>query len=166
MDRATIIADRDAGFISKTREQLERSMNAHRGQLTRIVNRAKVLLTTNNNSPSRRNTQEIELVKKEMDYKKEDIEAGYMVLSLRYDAEDAKVAAFELLVNACITLHQETTAEIMTAMAYAPVAHPQAAAPTGGGQVKLKDSLKPKTLTMEFLPQEYQAWQTKFKIYY
>ena len=35
-----------------------------------------------------------------------------------------------------------------------------------GDYVKLKEGLKPTTLMLNFNPQEFQAWQNKFKIYY
>ena len=36
----------------------------------------------------------------------------------------------------------------------------------GGDQVKLKEGLKPTMLTLDFNPQEFQAWQNKFRIYH
>ena len=65
-------------------------------------------------------------------------------------------------------IHSETSKRIIRILATAPTATPAAnAAPNGEeGSVKPKTDLKPKTLTLDFNPQEFQAWQEKFKIYY
>ena len=57
--------------------------------------------------------------------------------------------------------HSETSKRIMRVLATAPTASPAGnAAPNGEeGSVKSKTDLKPKTLTLDFNPQEFQAWQ-------
>ena len=57
---------------------------------------------------------------------------------------------------------------MVEALRAAPAIHYLADAPAraGGDQVKLKEGLKPTILTLDFNPQEFQAWQNKFRIYY
>ena len=65
-------------------------------------------------------------------------------------------------------IHTDISKKMMRLLATAPIATAAGnLAPNGEeGSVKPKADLKPKTLMLNFNPQEFQAWQEKFKIYY
>ena len=111
------------------------------------------MINTLRASPSQQAAQELECLKQAIDWKVEDIEAGYYILLGRLNT------AVETTINRHATISQGTVEALGSAPAAAPAC-------TGGDQVKLKEGLKPSILTLDFNPQEFQAWQNKFRFYY
>ena len=68
--------------------RLERSMTLHRGMLTKLTNLANIMITTLTTTPSQRAAQELERLKQQIDWKVEDIEAGYDILLTDLTTDD------------------------------------------------------------------------------
>ena len=172
MDYATkrqeYIENRDANFASFNSDRLTRSINAHRGKLTNQGKLITQLIAISAATPSKRTSQELERLKRDIDDKCADIEAGYEILLNRAVANSDAEREIQKSLDAALAAHATLSRDTMAALAIAPAAtlqiQPRASADEGS--VKPKENLKPKTLTMEFKPQEYQSWQDKYKIYY
>ena len=84
MDYATkrqeYIENRDANFASYNSDRLTRSINAHRGKLTSQGKLITQLIAISAATPSKRTSQELERLKRDIDDKCADIEAGYEIL--------------------------------------------------------------------------------------
>ena len=117
---------------------------------------------------SKRTSQELERLKRDIDDKCADIEAGYEILLNRAIANSDAEREIQRSLEAALAVHATMSRDTMAALAIAPAATLQVPfrANADEGSVKPKENLKPKTLTMEFKPQEYQSWQDKYKIYY
>ena len=71
---------RDTKFSNMDAARLERSTTSHRGMLTKFINLATIMIGTLQTNPSQRAAQELEHLKQQIDWKVEDIEAGYDLL--------------------------------------------------------------------------------------
>ena len=105
-------------------------------------------------TPSQRAVQELEHRKQQIDWKVEDIKAGYDILLADLDPEDDNYKRLNKLVTTTVRR------KMVEALGAALATHDQAAAPAraGGDQVKLKEGLKPTVLTLDSNPLEFQAW--------
>ena len=167
--RAEYIANRDAKFANYTSDRLTRSINAHRGKLTNQGKIVAQLITISAATPSKRTSQELERFKRDIDDKCNDIEAGYEILLSRATSGSDTEKEIQTAQDAALAMHANLVRDIIAALAIAPAAALPVPVPrtnTDEGSVKPKENLKPKTLTMEFKPQEFQSWQDKYKIYY
>ena len=72
-----------------TQERLLKSVQAHRGKMTKLITLAETLIGICTASPSRRATQELEKIKRELDDKCLDTEAGLEILARRATEGDA-----------------------------------------------------------------------------
>ena len=79
---------RDTKFTNMDAARLKRSKTSHRGMLTKFINLATIIIGTLQTSPSQRAAQELERLKQQIDWKVEDIEAGYDLLLADLDPED------------------------------------------------------------------------------
>ena len=71
---------RDAKFEEIDAARLERSVTSHRGILTKDTNLVEIMITMLGATPLQRTAQELERLKQQIDWKLEDIEAGYDIL--------------------------------------------------------------------------------------
>ena len=78
----------DAKFEGMDTARLEHSVTSHRAMLTKFTNLANIMITTFQTNPSQRAAQELERLKQQIDWKVEDIEAGYNILLADLDTED------------------------------------------------------------------------------
>ena len=147
---------RDIKFSNMDAARLERSTTSHRGMLTKFVNLATIIIGMLQTCPSQRAVQKLECLKQQIDWKVEDIEAGYDILLADLDPEDDEYKRLNGLVSATVARHADISKSVVEA----------APGQAGGNQVKLKEGLKPTVLTLDFSPLEFQTWQNKFRIYY
>ena len=126
------------------------------------------MITTLGATTSKRVAQELECLKQQINWKVEDIEAGYNIILSRIETDDPKYTRLNAQVEGTIVRHADISKRIVEALGAVPAAQRLANAPARAGrnQVKLKEGLKPTVLTLDFNPQEFQAWQNKFRIYY
>ena len=151
-----------------TQERLLKIVQAHRSKMTKLVTLAETFIGICEASPSRRATQELEKVKREIDDKCLDMEAGLEILIRRATTGDGMETEATNRLTETRAIHTDISKKMMRILATAPIATAAGnLAPNGEeGSVKPKADLKPKTLMLNFNPQEFQAWQEKFKIYY
>ena len=71
---------RDAKFEGMDEARLERSSTSHHGMLTKFINLATIMIRTLQTNPSQWAAQELERLKQQIDWKVEDIDAGYNIL--------------------------------------------------------------------------------------
>ena len=108
-------------------------------------------------------------MKRSIDWKVKDIEAGYDILLSRLEADYPDNIQLSNTIKTAVNTHMEISRRIVELLGATPnpLNEPGAApARTARDEVKLKKGLKPTTLTLDFKPKEFQAWQNKFKIYY
>ena len=158
----------NAKFEGMDAASLERSVTTHIGMLTKFTNLANIIITTLKRTSSQRAAQELERLKQQIDWKVEDIEAGYDILLADLATDDAEYVRLNAIVVETVGRHATISKKMVEAIGAAPATQDTAATPAraGGDQVKLKKGLKPTILTLDFNPQEFQAWQNKFGIYY
>ena len=87
--RTAYVQKRDTDMESYTQERLLKSIRAHRGKLTKLITLAETLISICTASPSSRATQELEKIKRELDDKCVDTEAGLEILARRATAGNA-----------------------------------------------------------------------------
>ena len=82
--------------------------------------------------------------------------------------DDAEYVRLNAIVVETVERHANVSKRMVEALGAAPATQDPADAPAraGGNLVKLNEGLKPTILTLDFNPQEFQAWQNKFRIYY
>ena len=111
----------------------------------------------------------METFKQSTNWKVEDIEAGYDILLNRMETEDPNYLRPNNSVEEAVGIHAEISRRLEELLGTTPIPLNEAGAAQArlaGDQVKLKEGLKPTTLTLGFNSQEFQAWQNKFKINY
>ena len=74
---------RDTDMEGYTQERLLRSVQAHRGKMTKLITLAETLMGICTTSPSNITTQELEEIKREIDDKCLDAEASLEILARR-----------------------------------------------------------------------------------
>ena len=67
-------------FTDKTVQEIERSLRAHRGALTKITCYIDMAVNTATIMPTEKGCQELEQLKERMEMKTEEMEAGYDML--------------------------------------------------------------------------------------
>ena len=159
---------RNTKFEEMDDDCLERSLTSHRGTLTKFTNLAGIIITTLAAMLSKRAAQELERLRQQIDWKVEDIEAGFDILLARFETDDDEYTGLNALVEGTITRHAAISKRIVEDLGSAPAAQQPADPPARatGDQVKLKEGLRPTVLILDFNPQEFHAWQNKFRIYY
>ena len=127
--------------------------------LTKFINLATIKIQTLQTNPSQRVAQELERLKQQIDWKVEDIEAGYNLLLATLDPLGDEYKRLDELVTTTVQRQAEISRRMVEALGAAPATHNPAAAPAraGGDQVKLNEGLKPTVLTLDFNPLEFQA---------
>ena len=137
-------------FDGKTRPQIERSIWAHRGALTKIFRYIDTACNAVTVLPTSQGAREIGTLRLKMEEKIEEIEAGYD--ERRYLEKKAGISDEAI----------QTHARILPAIARCPSEVTVNRTHTGGDgrdpQVKIRESLKPDKLKLDFSPMEYQKW--------
>ena len=87
--------------------RLERLVTSHHGMLTKFINLATIMIRTLQTNPSQRASQELECLKQQIDWKVEDIEAGYDILLADLDPEDDNYKRFDELVTTTAGKHAD-----------------------------------------------------------
>ena len=156
---------RNTKFVSMDAARLERSTTSHRGMLT------KLSYDHGQDTPDEPITTggaRAGASKATINWKVEDIEAGYNLLLADLDPEGQEYKRLNDLVTTTFQRHAEISKTMVEALGAAPTTQDPAAAPAraGGDQVKLKEGLKPTVLTLDLNPREFQVWQNKFRKYY
>ena len=93
---------RDTKFASMNAARLERSTASHRGMLTKFINLATIMVETLQTNPSQWAAQELERLKQQIDWKVEDIEAGYDLLLADLNPEGQEYKRLNGLVTATV----------------------------------------------------------------
>ena len=121
--------------------RLERSATSHRGMLTKFINLATIMIRTLQTNPSQWAAQELERLKQQIDWKVEDMEAGYDILLADLDPAGDDYKRLYDLVMTTIQKHADISKKLVETLGAAPARHNQGAAPATAGvdQVKLKE---------------------------
>ena len=110
---------RDAKFKGMDAARLERSANRH-VMLTKFINLATIMIRMLQTNPSQRAAQELERLKQQIDWKVEDIEAGYDLLLADLDPEGAEYKRLNDLVTATVARHADISKTVVEALGAAP----------------------------------------------
>ena len=75
--------------------------------LTKFINLTTIMIRTLQTTPSKQAAQELERLKQQIDWKVEDIEAGYDILLADLNPEDDQYKQFDELVMTTVRKHSE-----------------------------------------------------------
>ena len=127
----------DAKFEGMVMVRLERSVTSHRGMLTKFINLANIMSRMLQTTPSQRAAQELERLKQQIDWKVEDIEAGYDILLADLSPEGDDYKRLDKLITTTVGKHADISRKMVEALGAVPATHDRAAAPAraGGDQV-------------------------------
>ena len=93
---------RDMKFANMDAARLERSTTSHRGMLTKFLNLTTIMIGMLQTNPSQRAAQELERLKPQINWKVEDIEAGYNLLLADLEPEGDEYKRLNVLVTATV----------------------------------------------------------------
>ena len=127
---------RDTKFASMDGARLERSTTSHHGMLTKFINLATIMIGTLQTNPSQQVAQELERLKQQINWKVEDIEAGYDLLLADLDPEGDEYKRLNGLITATVARHADISKLVVEALGAAPAPQDPAAAPARAGGTK------------------------------
>ena len=136
-------------------------MTSHRGILTKYKNLAQIMITKLGATPLQQAAQELERLKQQINWKVKDIKAGYDILLSCLATDDPEDVRLNTVVEETIARHATISRKMVQALGAAEATQQGPAdAPARAGRdlMKLKEDLKPTVLTLDFNPQEFQAW--------
>ena len=151
-------------FDGKTRPQIERSIRAHRGALTKYIDTACNAATV---LPTSKGAREIENLRLRMEEKIEEIKAGYdTLIEMQPDEERKYLEKKAGISDEAIQMH----ARILPALAKCPSEITVNRTHHGGNgtdpQTKIRESLKPDKLKLDFTPMEFRKWTAQVKTFF
>ena len=154
-------------FDGKTRPQIERSIRAHRGALTKVFRYIDTACSTVTVLPTSKGAREIETLRLKMEEKIEEIEAGYDTLIEMQPHDERKYLEKKAgISDEAIQMH----ARILPALAKCPSEITVNRTHQGGNghdpQIKIRESLKPDKLKLDFTPMAYRKWTAQMKTFF
>ena len=96
---------RHAKFEEMAAARLKQFVTSHRGILTKYTNLAEIMITTLGATPLQRAAQELERLKQQIDWKLEDIEAGYDILLAKLATDNPDYVRLSARVEETIDRH-------------------------------------------------------------
>ena len=154
-------------FDGKTRPQIERSIRAHRGAQTKVFRYIDTACNAATVLPTSKGAREIENLRLRMEEKIEEIEAGYdTLIEIQPDDERKYLEKKAGISDEAIQMH----ARILPALAKCPSEITVNRTHHGGNgtdpQTKIRESLKPDKLKLNFTPMEFRKWTAQIKTFF
>ena len=166
-DRPTASDTFNGLFDGKTRPQIERSIQAHKGALTKIFRYINTACNAVTVLPTSKGAREIETLRLKMEQKIEEIEAGYDTLIEMQPEDERKYLEKKAGISDKAI---QTHARILPALAKCPSKITVNQTHQGGNgydpQIKIRESLKPEKLKLDFSPMEYRRWTAQIKTFF
>ena len=135
-------------FTDKTVQEIERSLRAHRGVLTKITCYIDPAVNAATIMPTEKGCRELEQLKEKMELKAKEMEAGYdTLIEIEPENEKRFLEKKKEIIDIAIRAH----VKLLPAIAHcqSPVTANRVT------QVRIREGLKPDRLKMDFTPVEF-----------
>ena len=139
----------------------------HRGALTKILRYLDTACNAVTILPTSKGAREIEILRHKMEEKIEEIEAGYnCLIEMTPDDERRYLEKKVGISDESIQAH----ARVLPALAKCPMEVIVNRTHQGGEdrepQIRIRESLKPEKLKLDFSPMEYRKWTSQIKTFF
>ena len=123
----------DAKLKGMDAARLERSVTSNRGMLTKFTNLGNIMITTLKTTPSQRAVQELERLKQQINWKVEDIEAGYNILLANLPTDNIEYVRLNAIIAETVGRNTDISKKMVEALVAAPATQDPTAAPARAG---------------------------------
>ena len=152
-------------FTDKTVQEIERSLRAHRGILTKITCYIETAVNAATIMPTDKVCRELEEIKEKMEIKAEETEAGYdMLIEIEPENEKIFLEKKKEIIDIAVKAH----ARLLPAIARCqnPVTANRVTQENRDPQVRIREGLKPDRLKMDFTPVEFRKWKAQVSTFF
>ena len=152
-------------FTDKTTQEIERSLRAHRGALTKITCYIDTAVNAATIMPTEKGCQELEQLKERMEIKTEEMEAGYdTLIELEPQEEKRFLEKKKEIIDIAVKAHARLLPAI--ARCHNPVTANRFTQETRDPQVRIREGLKPDRFKMDFTPVEFRKWKAQITTFF
>ena len=150
-------------FDGKTTPQIKRSIRSHRGALTKILRYIDTACNTVTVLPTSKGGREIEILRVKMEEKIEEIKA---LIEMQPDEERKYLEKKAGISDEAIQTHERILPALAKCPSEVTVNRTHQGGDGEGPQVKIRESLKPDKLKLDFSPMEYRRWTAQVKTFF